>query len=342
MFLSKRSNGIWYIHFKDEAGKSRSVSTREKRKSDAVQFLRMFKQSEHEKRRRVQHITLSDFKKEYLEYSKSIHTPNSRASAKSCLNEFQNIIGDKLLSQITIKDVEHFIAIKRKKSAHTARKHFVTVSAAIKKAVDWNYIAVNPFNKVTKPKLPEVPPLFFTKSDFQKLLSVIDNENFKQFVTVAVLSGLRLSELINLKWDAIDLIGKIIHVKNTEEFTTKSKKIRQVPMNESLYRIFAGRKETAVTELVFHRNMRTLCRHYVSKKFKGYVKASGVNPKLHFHSLRHTTASWMVQSGVSLYVVQQILGHSSIKVTEKYSHLEPTQLNDAMSKISMEVDNADR
>lgn len=79
----------------------------------------------------------------------------------------------------------------------------------------------------------------------------------------------------------------------------------------------------------------------VSNSFKDTVNELGFNDgitdrrqKLVFHSLRHTCASWLVMSGVDLYVVKEILGHASIAMTERYSHLRPGHLHSAMAKLS--------
>ncbi len=60
-----------------------------------------------------------------------------------------------------------------------------------------------------------------------------------------------------------------------------------------------------------------------------------MSEKLHFHSLRHTFATWLVQEGVSIYEVQQLLGHSSISVTQVYSHLAASELHGAVNKIQV-------
>ena len=60
-----------------------------------------------------------------------------------------------------------------------------------------------------------------------------------------------------------------------------------------------------------------------------------LNNKLHFHSLRHTFATWLVQDGVNIYEVQKLLGHSSVKVTEIYSHLVANELHNAVNKLSI-------
>ena len=70
-------------------------------------------------------------------------------------------------------------------------------------------------------------------------------------------------------------------------------------------------------------------------KLKKYVTEIGLDGKLHFHSFRHTFASWLVQDGVSLYEVQKLLGHSNIAVTQVYSHLQPEGLHSTVNKISL-------
>jgi integrase/recombinase XerC len=337
MFLYRRkSHGYYYLQYRDETGKTRYISTRQKKKSDALKFLREFKEKEQDKKQKLRSITVSEFIKEYFDYSKTIHTINSQESARAALNEFERIVGDIPLLKVGIKEVEYFIAVKKtERTLHTARRCFVTVSAAFKKACDWGYLRHNPFSKVAKPKLPEVLPLFFNKDEFKQLLEVIENEEFRDLCIVAVLTGMRFGELANLQWEHVDLINRRIYVQNTDEFTTKSKRNRIIPMNPVLSRLMAIRKESAVCQYVFHNQMNNLEKDSVSRKFKKYVIDAELNNKLHFHSLRHTCASWLVQSSVSLYEVQRILGHSSISVTEKYAHLQPSQLSDAMNRLEL-------
>ena len=76
---------------------------------------------------------------------------------------------------------------------------------------------------------------------------------------------------------------------------------------------------------------------FVSKTFKRHVRLSGLNPALHFHSLRHSFASWLVQDGVSIYAVKELLGHSDVKTTQVYSHLQPEQLHSTVNKIQVSL-----
>ena len=101
-------------------------------------------------------------------------------------------------------------------------------------------------------------------------------------------------------------------------------------MSDELYRLLKDRKEAIrfECEVVFHnKNGGELLYTSVSQKFKKYVRRAALNDKLHFHSLRHSFASALVSSGVSLYAVQKLLGHTSSRTTEIYSHLLPQQLH---------------
>lgn len=74
---------------------------------------------------------------------------------------------------------------------------------------------------------------------------------------------------------------------------------------------------------------------FVSKTFKRYVRLSGLNPALHFHSLRHSFATWLVQDGVSIYAIKELFGHADVKTTQVYSDLQPEQLHSTVNRISI-------
>lgn len=96
-------------------------------------------------------------------------------------------------------------------------------------------------------------------------------------------------------------------------------------------------KATSETALVFHRGGCVLKRNYISKTFKRFVVSAKLDTRLHFHSLRHTFASWLAQDGVSLYAIQKLLGHSSSSVTQMYRHLQPEQLHATVNRIALSV-----
>jgi integrase len=162
------------------------------------------------------------------------------------------------------------------------------------------------------------------------------NDWYKDIVQFAVLTGMRRGEITNLRWKNIDLDKKIIHVVSSPTFRTKAGKKRIVPIHKKLMPILKSRFNVDPEKYVFTHCHRKVKESYVTHKFSDYKTISGIQKKgLHFHSLRHTFASWLVQEGVSLYEVQRLLGHSNISVTEIYSHLQPCQLHSAVNKLSV-------
>jgi integrase len=183
----------------------------------------------------------------------------------------------------------------------------------------------------------EVQPAYFTKDDFKALLASVEDNDSKDLYICAVSTGMRQGELSALEWTSVDFVRKAIFVQNTETFTTKTKRNRVVPMSEQLSKVLAVRKESATGALVFHKNGRRLTKDVMSKGFKAYVRKAELSEKLHFHSLRHTFATWLVQEGVSIYEVQKLLGHSSIGMTQKYAHLAGGELHSAVNKLEIHL-----
>lgn len=80
------------------------------------------------------------------------------------------------------------------------------------------------------------------------------------------------------------------------------------------------------------RNGKAVRANRVSKRFKAMAEKAELDDRLHFHSLRHTTGSWLAMRGVPIQQIQSILGHSTSRVTERYSHLAPKALDKAMEE----------
>jgi len=336
MFLSRHPNGFYYLFYFDALGKRHKVSTKCRRKSDALSFLQEFKQEEQERKKKVERKSLSLFAQDFLTYSRSVHTSNTQRAFRVAFREFLRIVGDEPLHQIGVREIENFLSVKKSEASDwTARKYYIALASAFETAKRWGCVLSNVFRKVEKPRVREVQPTFFTKSEFHTLLQCIGDRDLRELCICAVSTGLRLNELTSLQWTDVDFVRKVILVQNSATFTTKSKRNRVVPMNEQLWQMLAVRKESATCELIFHRRRKRLTEGHVSKTFKKHVRKAGLSEKLHFHSLRHTFATWLVQEGVSIYEVQKLLGHSSISVTQIYSHLAASELHGAVNKISI-------
>lgn len=185
---------------------------------------------------------------------------------------------------------------------------------------------IRSLSKSDKPKFDNQRIRFFTHSEAEDLLERLKKKS-KDVHDMTLLSlhcGLRAGEIFGLTWQYVDLPNQ--QVTLTE---TKSGKDRTVPMIGAVAEMFKTRKQGNRNELVFP-DKKGHRRAAISKTFERTVEQMGLNEgitdrknKLVFHSCRHTCASWLVQAGVPLLTVKEILGHSTIALTERYSHLAP-------------------
>ena len=180
-------------------------------------------------------------------------------------------------------------------------------------------------------------PKHFTPEDFQKLLVKIQEEWLKEVVVFAVLTGLRRGEVLNLRWRNVDLPKRLLHVQSSPTFKTKQGKRRTISVNKIAAQILAPRAAKALDDFAFTLNGRQILDTWAARLLKRYVVDAKLSDRrLHFHSLRHTFASWLVQCGTSLYEVQKLLGHSNPRVTQVYAHLSPSDLHDTVDRLSVQ------
>jgi len=337
MYLSRR-NRVYYLWYTDDNGRKHKVSTRCRFKADAFAFMRTFRKENHQKQTRLKNLALKDFTAEFLAYSSGVHRPKTSKMYRTSLESFSLSVGDMPLRRIGVREIEAFLAKKSGgTSATSVRSYYSHLASAFEVAKRWGYIAANPFRNVPKPKAPEQLPVFFSREEFGRLMKAIPRTDIRQVVYCAVCTGMRLGEIISLKWPAVDFQRKVITIGNTEEFTTKSKRVRAIPMSEGLYRMLLEMRNglASETNLVFHNKGRSWKVYWVTTLFKRYIRKANLDDRYHFHSLRHTFASWLAQDGVSLFAIQKLLGHSSSAITQVYSHLQPHELHNEVERISV-------
>jgi len=334
MFLTKLKNGYYYVYFVDINGKRNKISTKTKIRSEARRFLISFQSSFSErKRKKLEPLILKQFRWKFLKHSESIHAWKTTLDYKSTFNEMETYFGNILLTEFTHRNIEEFIQLKiRKKSLLTGRRHLINIKAMFSKAVAYGYLESNPAKNIKRIKPPERLPLFFTREEFDKLLKVIDNQDWRDIVEFAVNTGLRQMEILNLHKQQFNKQDRMIILDN-HYHTTKSRKIRNMPLNNRALEIVARRVAIAKGDLIFTLNGERILQDNLQDKFRKYIEAAELNPKLTFHCLRHTFASWLVQKGVSIYEVSKLLGHADIATTQIYAHLRSDDLRDAVEML---------
>lgn len=153
------------------------------------------------------------------------------------------------------------------------------------------------------------------------------------FIVLALHTGCRKNELLQLKWKSVDFHRSIITI---EAETTKTGKRRYLPMNRSardaLLSLSRRCEEVGSSSAFVFVKTNGQPWRYPDRVFRKALELAGIED-FTVHDLRHTFASWLVSEGVELIKVRDLLGHSSIRMTERYAHLAPFRLHDAVAVL---------
>ncbi len=334
MYLFKR-NGIYYVEYSDSGNKTKRISTRKRLKHEAHEFLRTFDQ-QMKLRREVERtpISLEVFIQQFLDYSQTVHTVKTTRAFRVTFRMLEKKFAGIQLSELKTSDLDRYFSSRiHESSFYAARKDYINLNSAFNKAVRDGQLRANPCKGIGRIRIPEKLPLFLSREEFQVLLAVIDNDEMKELVVFAANTGCRQGEIINLRWNEVDLKGCRMTLGNREHLT-KSKRVRSIPLNKLALEVLEKRKDKSVSELVFALDGSPIDPTRLSKRFKKYVKRAKLNDGLHFHSLRHSFASWLVMQGVSLFQVQKLLGHTTPTTTQIYAHLTNDNLAATVEKLS--------
>lgn len=223
--------------------------------------------------------------------------------------------------------------VNRPESPASRRAYLRTLRAFFRWCVAEGVISRAPTDEIKPPKLIKTAPKFLSRDEYDHLLKVVDDELFRDLIRFAIGSGMRLSEISHLRHGDVDEELGLIYVQTRKGFTTKSGD-RTVPLSplardayESRRFVYPG-KRVPNTALIFSSKETPLSTSYISHKVKRYLRKAGLDEAYHFHTFRHTFASWLRIDGVGLDRIQEWLGHSSITTTEIYAHLSPENARD--------------
>ncbi|MCX6138899.1 MAG: site-specific integrase [Ignavibacteriales bacterium] len=341
MYLTRLPSGIYYLYFNDHCGRKQKISTRTKKKSGAIQFLKQF--DGRYVRREKMKITVSQFRDEVLSHLSSTHRKDTIKIYHQAFQTLIQIVGNVNLTTIKHRQVDLYISERLKVvKPITVNTRLIALKSAFNIAVRWEYLTENPFTKVRFCAVPQRVPIFFTKEDFQRMLAAIKEPWLKEAVVFATLTGIRQSELTHLRWRDVNYGRKSISIESSSQFSTKGGKRRDIPLSETAVYLLrqksAVQQHDALDDYVFRLNDRKILEGWLSHKFKYYVYACRLSDdRLHWHSLRHTFASWLVQDGVSIYAVKELLGHADVKTTQVYSHLQESGLHAEVNRINFSL-----
>lgn len=260
---------------------------------------------------------LSDFSKDYLHWYKHEY-PSSYDRMVTIFDVLLPAFGDTPLNLIEPSSVEFWKTGRLSKvSPATVAKELRGFKAMIKRAVIWGIIQSHPFPYVKAPQeINSRPTYYYTKEEMLALYEV--KSAYVWHWKLLANTGMRRAEAQHLKIEGV--LKDRIRVISTMEGRTKSRKWREIPLNnaatEALNALIGERKEGHVLPRIDGRSL--------TRAFDRDRKKAGLEGNL--HRLRHTFISHLVMAGMPLRKVQVIAGHANYSTTEKYAHMAPDAL----------------
>jgi len=292
--------------------------------------------------KREQKIKFEEFADEYLENHSKVNNKSWVSHDLRNINALKKHFSGRYLHEITVKSVEEFKSRRMKDvTPATVNRHLACLKSIFNKAIAWhNYSNVNPVTKVKLFKENNQRTRYLEQEEIDRLLSNC-HEYFKELIIIALNTGMRKGELMNMKWRDVNLNQKIIYL-----YETKNNERREIPINRHVEDALIRVRKSPTSQHVFNKEIAITYRN-IDKMFFTALKKSGIN-NFRFHDLRHTFASHLVMKGVDLNTVRELLGHKSIKMTLRYAHLSPSHkmravevLHDTIVTINSPKENSD-
>lgn len=324
----------------------RPQSLREKREMEQRQI--MADEAEAERIKREQ-LTFDEAFKAFLKWGK-VNKKSWKDDEGRYNNYIKNTIGNLPMKNVSPVHIERIRSNMKKQglSEKTIHLTFTLIRAIYHKAITWGmYSGEIPTAKVNWPMLDNNRTRFLSHEEANLLLSQIKAKslNVYQQCIFALHCGMRFSEIANLKWSDVDIKHGTIYIKDA-----KSGKSREAYITKTVREILKLRRDVdnpGKNDLIFPSKDCKPQKH-VSTTFYQVVKDSGLNTgikdrrrKICFHSLRHSFGSWLAMQGTSLYEIKELMGHSDIRMTERYSHLLPSIKRDAVNQMAETFDQAE-
>lgn len=249
------------------------------------------------------------------------------------LDQLTKYFGKRLMHEITANEIDDYLEQRQEKCSHsTVNSDLTMLKSLFNRANEWNNLnGHNPARDIKKLKENNERCRYLLEEEQDRLLSAC-NGVLRMVVLVALRTGLRWGELINLKWQQAPQSNYVDFENNTifiHEALAKSKKSRYVPLAPSIKQALMDYPQASESGYIFA-NPKTGKRIVTLKRsFHTALRKAGIED-FRFHDLRHCFASDLVGKGVDLFIVQKLLGHSSPKMTQRYAHLRNDQLQEAI------------
>lgn len=199
---------------------------------------------------------------------------------------------------------------------------------------EWEWVLENPVRKISKPSVSPGRVRYLEKEEIKKLLECTQQSKSKELFAVVVFAlgtGMRLSEIMHLRWNQVDIVNEVIKLS-----TSKNGDPRFIPMKGlvlDLVKAKAEKQGTKASDYLFPSPYNPKQPVDIRSAWETAIKKSGIQD-FRFHDLRHTTASHLAMSGKGLHDIASLLGHKDLQVTRRYAHLSNAHKAKMVSELN--------
>jgi len=309
-----------------------------------------------QERKRISNMKVEDYLLEWVELYKT-------NISKSTYQNYKQIIQTRMIpffkplqvkvKEVTGDEINAYYATLRNDGLKgtSAQRHHALLHLAFKQALKRRIIQTNPCDQADRPKAVQYIGDYYNSEELKTLIDCIDGDPLRMVIILASYYGLRRSEVIGLKWSAIDFTGKTISVRHkvVEENTDHGVVLTgmDVMKTKSSYRtlpLLSYIEQELIKEKAQQEEMQRVMRSAYNKKYSDYVCVDAIGNliapnyasehfqvilrqnnlrHIRFHDLRHSCASLMLANGVAMKMIQDWLGHSDMSTTANiYSHID--------------------
>lgn len=331
LFERPKGSGVWWILYYDGQGqrhrekigtKSAARAAYQKRKAAILEH-RFFP----EQVGRRQRVTLQQAIDNYLlsSASKRNHGHHQRYAGY-----WAAFLPKQALDDLKPQDVERYRRERLQSvSESTINREVAFLRAAYNLAIRDGLTERNPVSRVKPFRENNKRVRFLTEEEEAGLEAAMTAEHFT-LVEFAIQTGLRQEEQFKLRWETVDLANAVLTVPRS-----KHGEKRHVPLNDIALELLRGLPSRLRSEWVFPSKTGLTplnAQNFYHRAFVPALERAGIQDFV-WHDLRHTFASRLVMEGVDLRTVQELLGHKSIQMTERYAHLAPSHLKSAVNAL---------
>ena len=354
--IRKRKSGLWQFdgYVLDGSGRSKrirvSLKTRDKR--EAMKAARKLQQDisanglEPVADLHIEGagMTFDEWAETWFEDYVSMKKYSTGVSYESLYRvHIHPMFGESKLADIKPQDVMKFIRTMKakKKSDKTVNNALAVLKSMFRDAHANDHVEMNIMTKVKALKVPAPAFRYYTERQSDAFLVTCRKmePDFYPLALAFFSTGMRFGEIGALTWDQLDFVRDVIVVDRAVYLgkvgTPKGGESREVPMHPELKKVLWSYRQLRhlKTDLVFPGRLKT---HIQDHEYLGALHRARRHvglPRITFHGMRHSYASQLVIRGVSLYIVQKLLGHKHIETTMRYAHLSPEAKDEAVQML---------